>query len=279
MNPDKVIIRFEQVAEQTEGPVRRIVGLVKAKNMLRLFDASDLEANPRSAKAGAVTADIIDSIQRTPETFPFMTKGVLVGASDYEPLQRHRYELRFQNTRTEGILDGGHNMLAIGTYVLAEALGDERLFKKIKNWPDLKEAWVDNREDIEALRKDHDGDDGSRNGTLDFLVPLEILVPSELENEEVVDAFTSSLLEICAARNNNVELTLETKANKAGYYEELRRALPPAIASRVEWKTNDGGEVKVRDLLALIWIPLSVLDLPGDIKMSPRPFMQGKASA
>jgi len=71
----------------------------------------DLEANPRSAKAGAVTADIIESIQDTPETFPFKTKGVLVGASDYEPLQRHRYELRFENTKIEGILDGGHNML------------------------------------------------------------------------------------------------------------------------------------------------------------------------
>ena len=38
--------------------------------------------------------------------------------------------------------------------------------------------------------------------------------------------------------------------------------MPPAIASRVEWKTNDGGEVKVRDLVALAWIPLSVIDLP-----------------
>lgn len=231
MTPDKIVIRFEHhVAEQTEGPVRRIIGFVKAKNMLQLFDASDLEANPRSAKAGPVTADIIESIKEP--TFPFKTKGVLVGASDYEKLQRQRYELHFQNTRTEGILDGGHNMLAIGTFVLAEALGDERLFKKIKNWPDLKEAWVDNRDAIEALRKGHDEDNGdSRSGALDFLVPLEVLVPSELENEDVLQAFKSSLLDICAARNNNVELTLETKANKKGYYEDLRRALPPEIAN------------------------------------------------
>jgi hypothetical protein len=161
-------------------------------------------------------------------------------------------------------------MLALGSYVLAKALGDEGSFRKIKTWPDLKAAWEENREAIEALRKGHDEDSGSRSGTLDFLVPVEVLVPSDLENEDVVAAFTSSLLDISAARNNNVELTLETKANKKGYYEELRRALPPAIAGRVEWKTNDGGEVKVRDLLALAWIPLSVLDLPGEIKMPPQ---------
>jgi len=55
-------------------------------------------------------------------------------------------------------------------------------------------------------------------------------------------------------------LTLETKANKKGYYEDLRQALPRPMAERVEWKTNDGGDIKVRDLIALSWIPLSALD-------------------
>ncbi|MFQ3595207.1 MAG: hypothetical protein SNJ63_03745, partial [Sphingomonadaceae bacterium] len=41
-----------------------------------------------------------------------------------------------------------------------------------------------------------------------------------------------------------------------------RKALPKEIADRVEWKTNDGGEVKVRDLIAYAWIPLSVIQLP-----------------
>ena len=110
MNPDKIVVRFDQVTEQTEGPVKRVIGFVRAKNMLQLFDAADLEANPREAKAGAVTADIIESIRDTPETFPFKTQGVLVGASRYEALQRNRYELSFENPKIEGILDGGHNM-------------------------------------------------------------------------------------------------------------------------------------------------------------------------
>jgi hypothetical protein len=274
MNPESIVIRFEQVAEQSEGPVKRIVGFVRARNMLQLFDAADLEANPRSAKAGTVTAEIIDSIKHDPATFPFKTKGILVGASDYKQLQRNRYELHFENTKIEGVLDGGHNMLAIGSLIIARAIGDEKIIKKLKLWPDMKQAWEDNRAAIDALRKaqQEDGEDGP----LDFLVPIEILVPSDLESDSTVDEFNSSLLDICSARNNNVELTLETKANKKGFYEYLRKGLPKEIASRVEWKSNDGGEVKVRDIIALAWIPLSVVDLPVDIKIPPQNIYRNK---
>lgn len=261
MNPDKIVIRFDQVAEQTEGAVRRVVGFIRAKNMLQLFDAADLEANPREAKAGAVTADIIESISKTPGVFPFKTKGVLVGASNYEALQRNRYELRFENTKIEGILDGGHNMLAIGTYILSKALGDEQIIRRIKTWTQMKEAWDENRKAVDKLKNAEEGE----NGPLDFLIPLEVLVPSDLDNDETVTEFNHSLLDICAARNNNVELKLETKANQKGYYEQLRQALPDDIAERVEWKTNDGGDIKVRDLIALAWIPLSVIKLPEEL--------------
>jgi len=262
MNPDRILVRFDQgqVAEQVEGPVRRIVGFVKARNMLTLFDAADLEANPRSAKAGPVTDAIIESIVETPDTFPFKTKGVLVGASNYEKLERNRYELTFENLRIEGILDGGHNMLGIGTHILRLATGNERL--RLARWPDFKASWEKNRDLVKTLRESTSEDAGE--GPLDFLVPLEILVPSDLEDPAVTNEFSSSLLDICAARNNNVELKLETKANQKGFYEEFRKFLPPEIAERVEWKTNDGGDIKVRDLIALAWIPLSLVELPKD---------------
>lgn len=274
MNPENIVIRFEQVAEQSEGPVKRVVGFVRAKHMLQLFDAADLEANPRSAKAGTVTADIIESIKDDPETFPFKTKGILVGASSYKSLQRNRYELQFENTKLEGVLDGGHNMLAIGSLIISRALADEKIVKKLKFWPDMKQAWEEHRPAIEAMRKSQ-AEDGEK-GPLDFLVPIEILVPADLEDDDVVAEFNSSLLDICAARNNNVELTLETKANKKGFYEYLRKSLPKKIADRVEWKSNDGGDVKVRDVIALAWIPLSVIDLPVDIKIPPQNIYRNK---
>jgi hypothetical protein len=249
MKTSKVIIRFEQVAEQAHGSVRRLVGLMQAKNLLSLFDAADLEANPRSAKWGNVTASIVDSINHDPEVFPFKTKGVLVGSSDYEALQRQRYELRFADPATEGILDGGHNMLAIGAHILITALGDESVVKKLKTWDGFKDAWNENRDAVDAVKDE-----------LTFLVPVELLVPSDIEDDAVVTDFRSELLDICAARNNNAELTLETKANQRGFYEAIKEALPQDVAGRIEWKTNMAdADIKVRDIIALAWIPLSLL--------------------
>ncbi len=260
MNPSNIIIRFNTVAEQSSGPVLRIVGFVFARELIQLFDSADLEANPRSAKTGSVTEEIMDSIVDTPDIFVFKTKGILLGASDYERLQRQRYRVNFVNTQIEGILDGGHNTLAIGTHILTQALGSNTITRKIRNWPDFKDAWEKYRDEIEQLKKLKKEDDEYNENALDFLVPLEVLVPSDLESEESTEAFNNSLLSICSARNNNVQLTAETKANKKGFYEDLRDALPLDISKRVEWKTNDGGEIKVRDLIALAWIPLSVLE-------------------
>ncbi len=156
-------------------------------------------------------------------------------------------------------------MLAIGTEILSRVLNNSREVNKIKVWDDLKSAWCAHRDEVTAIKDD-----------LDFLVPLEIIVPSNLEDEDIVDQFRTSLLEICSARNNNVELTLETKANKRGYYEELRKLLPASIAQKIEWKTNDGGVIKVRDLIALAWIPLSVIDLPEPIIVPPQNIYRNK---
>ena len=249
MKPNKIIVKFEDVAEQANGPVKRLVGFVLARNMLSVFDAADLDANPRSAKAGAVTQAIIESIETDPTIFPFKTKGILLGSSSFSTLQRHRYELRFMDPQLEGVLDGGHNMLAIGTQILSRVIEDPRVIKRIKLWDDFKEAWVANRAAIDAIKDQ-----------LVFLIPVEVLVPIDAEDEDAVEAFKSSLLEICSARNNNAELTLETKANQRGYYDEIKKVLPAEIASRIEWKSNmAGGDVKVRDVIALSWIPLSKL--------------------
>ncbi len=259
MKPNKIIVKFEDVAEQVNGPVKRLVGFVLAKSMLSIFDAADLEANPRSAKAGAVTQAIIESIETDPTIFPFKTKGILIGSSSFATLQRHRYELRFMDPHLEGILDGGHNMLAIGTHILSRVIDDPRVIKRIKLWDDFKQTWIANRSAIDEAKEE-----------LTFLVPVEVLVPTDANDEEVVEQFKSSLLEICAARNNNAELTLETKANQKGFYEAIKQALPSEIALRIEWKSNmAGGDVKVRDIIALSWIPLSLLPLPKGVKAPP----------
>lgn len=247
-------LKFEQLSEQQAGFVNRITGLVKIKHLIPLIDELNLQANPRDSKVGQVTADIRESLTMTPEIFPFKSKGLLLAASDFNRLDRGRYSLNFNNPDLEGILDGGHNTLAIGLHILDLAFGadaDAKL-KPIKLWQDFKDLWDDSKDVVDEYRSNlEDGDDA-----LSTLVPVELLVPVDPEDPIILGDFNKSLLDICSARNNNAQLRAETKANAQGLFDDLKAKLPAEIAAMVEWRTNDGGEIKVTDIVALAWIPL-----------------------
>lgn len=289
MTTPKLIIRFALVAEQPNSRdeerlsaiasensiagIKRYTGFVRGRDLYSLFDHVSLEANPRAAKTGAVTAAIIESLDETPELFPFKSKGILIGTSTYEALQRNRFELTFTDPGSEGILDGGHNMLAIGIHMLS-TVATEREVNRIALWDDMKELWEKYRSELDEVKE-----------RFDFLVPVELLVPSDPEDVEAVQQFEMSVLDICAARNNNAQLTQETKSNKLGFYTEIRERLDPKIAARVEWKSNEwesseARPIKVRDLLALAWIPLNRANednlLPVDISVSPQNIYRNK---
>jgi len=256
MNPNKVIIKFEQVADQSNKAIRRLSGFVQAKYLVDLIDAADLNANPRSAKVGNVTEDIIDSIKKTKDIFPFKTKGILLAVSTPpKELERKRYELEFKDSEIEGILDGGHNTLAIAIYILNIATDEDRAIRRLKRWSDLKEIWSQYKDKVADIREQ-----------LDFLMPIEILVPAD-DTEEVQEAFHCAILDICAARNNNVQLLVDTKANQAGHYESIKFYLDSTIVDDVIWKTNEQGRIPARDIVMLSWIPLSLLPLPEGVKL------------
>lgn len=258
-------IKINQCSEQVVGPVRKLYGLLPPKSLVQLLDTDDLAANPRSAKKGSVTADIEDSL-RQPELFPAKTKGILLASSSYKALERDRYQLSFVEPETEGILDGGHNALAAGRHILREVGLTDRELNRVKDWDDFRKMWTENRNAI-----------GEVVDVLDFEMPVEVQVPANMHDEDVVETFRSSLLEICAARNNNVQLSEETKANKKGFYDIFKEHLPKSLSDVVEWKTNDGGRIKVRDIIALSWIPLSKLDLPDGIRVNPNQIYRNKA--
>ena len=117
-----VIIKFDFCAEQTVGQITKIVGFVKVKYLIPIIDILDLKANPRSSKTGPVTNAIQESIEKDPEVFPFKTKGILLASSQYERLDRNRIKVKPENFEIEGILDGGHNTLAIGLYILKKSM-------------------------------------------------------------------------------------------------------------------------------------------------------------
>lgn len=271
-----IVIRFEKLSRQSIGNITKIVGMVRAKYLIPIIDRLDLQANPRNSKTGTVTKEIQRSIENDPLLFPFKTKGLLLASSHYEEMERGRIRVTFDDRTTEGILDGGHNTLAIGLLILDRSMGyaraaglaDVKMPAGAKTWADFKQLWKKNRDLIqkyqESVRKSENSQPelGTQDEDLSFYVPVELLVPTDPDNPICAEEFSNNLLEICVARNNNAELTTGAKANQHGYFDDLADALnkvDPNVAERIEWKTNDGGDIKVQDFIALTWLVLKWL--------------------
>ena len=260
MKNQKVTIRFDEACSRDKYQLRRIEGTATVDSIIRLINVADLKANPREAKVGEVTDEIGESLSETPKLFHFKSKGILLAAGSCKARERNRFELTFDDEDIEGVLDGGHNLLAIALFILAKALGPagSKLLKTVRRWEHLQPLWKGHQEKIEAIR-----------GDLEFLTPVEIIFPQEGDSGR--DDFEDAVLDVARSRNNNAELTEETKANKAGFYDAIKDAIDPALVGEIEWKTNDGGRIKIRDLVALSWIALSKVDgeFPGKGDFSP----------
>lgn len=256
-NTFDVDIKFEEVGEQLLKTARRITGLVRIKYIGKLINALDLDANPRNSKVGPVTRAILETLEMSPELFPVKSKGILLGSSQYFALDgKGRFGLTFENRQLEGVLDGGHNLLAIGIFLLDKALENpeqKKELSKVKSWNDFKE--LHSKHFVEFEKFLSSGDE-----SLQHKVWVELIVPPS-DDSIAVERFEGVLLEIQEARNNNVQLSQSTKTNQSGYFEELKRFIDPKIAEKIEWKENDGGKIKVADLVALTWIPLMSLEM------------------
>lgn len=249
MTKKTLILRLQDKCQQEHVGLRKNIGLLDPKNMYVLIDNLTLNANPRLAKSGRVTDDIIDTLEKTPELFMYKSKGILLSSSKCETLERNRLRLTIENFELEGILDGGHNTFAIAKYFIS-CVSPEKS-KKIKRWDDLRDIWDNDKDSIlEALE--------SENSNLinNFFVPVEIISPINDNNS----FFDESIFEISSARNNNAELTATAKANYAGYYDKLAKKIDDKIADSIEWKTNEPNKrIKAQDIVSLSLIPIMYL--------------------
>lgn len=258
-----IIVKLEQATKQTHGGIVRVSGLAQGKYLYDLISNTDLKANPRASKDGAVVDAIRDSISQSENLHPFKTKGILLASARYRELDRGRFELTFEHEDLEGILDGGHNMLATTLEILSRAVKDEKVINRLSLWSEVHDAWRKYQDAVMDIRDEQT-----------FLVPVEILLPAQ-DDDDTIKEFREAIFEICEARNNNAQLSQETKDNKKGFYEALKNHIDPAIRSRIEWKTNDGGDIKARDIIALSLVPLSkIIDrLESEVKLTFTPNM------
>lgn len=251
-----VTLRFDECGTQNLFATKRIYGLVKLKQIASLIEILDLESNPRDSKVSSITNDIIETLETTPELYALKSKGILLAATRYSEKDRNRFELDFVDRSIEGVLDGGHNLLAIGHFLMQQVLGESKDLRELraaKIWSDFKGVF---NKHITKVQEFLVGDDP----VLQIMVPVELLLPLS-ESELDKNNFEKILIDIQEARNNNAQLKEETKTDKAGLFDDLKSYVDPAIKQRIEWRSNEQGDVKVADLIALTWIPLSALDL------------------
>jgi hypothetical protein len=269
------ILKYAHVSVQPSGDensIRRAVGFVNISQLLPILDSKALAPNPRSAKRNAIIEGILGTLNDTPELFRFKSKGLLISSHKVEELQRNRFRVVFEKEFVDGVLDGGHNLFAIGLFVLSQVVGEKET-KRIRTWEQLDQVWAAHRKEIEGLEFDPED-----------MVSVELLYPGS-NDEADQEAFDRAAFDISQARNANTEVKTEAFQNKLGFYDVLKDALPAELSQRVEWKPgvveqHEAKPISVRDIVALAWIPLNFANenklLPIDISVLPQNIYRNK---
>jgi hypothetical protein len=262
-NPkNTAILPFQQAIKQQIGPASRIVGLVRLKHFFELIEFENLHANPRESKKSDITLEIQESLEADPDIFPLLSKGVLIASTNAVELDRdHRYKLTFENREIEGILDGGHNTLAIGRFILSKVLetaAEKRELREAKDFQSYKKLYKKHWQAQQDFLKDP-----ANTEIAEILIPVELLIPQS-SSDFVIRDFIEVIPMVQEARNKNAQLTSKTWANHEGLFEELKKYVDLDLALNIEWKANAGGTIDVGNLLALAWIPLTVLMTESD---------------
>ena len=247
-------LHFKQGCKQEINGLTKVSGLVPLKHIVQLIQNIGLEGNPRESQLNPIAKEVIDTLETGPSLYPLKSRGLLLAASTFEELDRMRFHLYFDTERKEGVLDGGHNLLAIGHFSLRQALtGSKKLaeLSKAKKWFEFKDL-------VNRCKTEFDTWLESGAEELEILVPVELLLPLSSSSQDV-DRFRDDMFDIKAARNNNASLSIATRSNDMDLFHDLKENLDESIS--VEWKTNDGGVHKATDLVALAWPALIALGL------------------
>ena len=235
--------------------IQRISSSVSPYHFIRLVGVADNKINPRSARENGITSDIRETLEVSPNLFWLMSKGILIATENCKILDRGRVSLSTDGDR-EGIMDGGHNALAIAQYLITCLFPETKMFK---TWAECKFFWHNNEKEIIKRFNDAGGNDAFK-----FSIPIEIIFPGN-ENG-ALDEYYDTISQICTARNTNVQLKQATQDNQVGIYDILKSSL--CCSNRVIWKSGQVGDIKVEDIVSLAVIPLIFLQenkrLPND---------------
>lgn len=258
---NSLIIKLEHgnnAQKSIEGiKIQRISSSISPYHFIRLVAIADNQINPRAARENGITSDIRETLECYPEIFWLKSKGILLATENCKLLDRGRVSLTLDGAR-EGIMDGGHNALAIAQYIISNLYPKSKI---MKSWQDYKDFWREKEDEIIRLFNEAGGNDHFR-----FSIPIEIIFPGD--EDGALDEYYEMISQICTGRNTNVQLKQATQDNQVGIYETLKSNL--SCSDKVIWKSGQIGEFKVEDVISLADIPLIFLQenglLPKSIK-------------
>lgn len=230
--------------------INRISSSISPYHFIRLISVVDNKINPRSAKENGITSDIRETLEISPNLFWLMSKGILIATENCKLLDRGRISFTTDGER-EGIMDGGHNALAIAQFIVSKLYSGMKLFK---SWTDCKEFWRTNEKNIIDKFNEFGG-----NEAFPFSIPVEIIFPSEEDGG--LDEYYQTISQICTARNTNVQLKQATQDNQVGIYDILKESI--TCSSNVIWRSGQPGVIKAEDVISLAVIPLIFLQENG----------------
>ncbi len=268
-------IEIKDSSIQTGPKLLKIIGLLTAEELAKLMDVITLRPNPRSPNVNKITKAITHTLEHDPELLQYKTKGILA-AGQLLGRQGRKFNIDFSAPSYGGILDGGHNFLAIVRVMLIDAVRhkygslkkeDKRIRKevdKVRSLRDLIDKWKTYGECVKELvvalkslpEKAKRTDKTARK--FSFLLPIEIIVPREGTTDKEVKEI---IHEISVARNNNVQLKEVAIAQHKGSYELLKHILPEEVNSLVQWKSGENQcPIPPTKIVPLALLPLKKLE-------------------
>ena len=132
--------------------IGRITGYIDIAEFVTLMRDVDNKVNPRGAKYNRVVDAVHNTLSVDPELFWLKSKGLLLSTKNMqfglEGAERTCVSASFDDPSTEGVMDGGHTMLAVSSFILEVLFGD-KIAKK--DWKNCKEAWASKYADIVEL--------------------------------------------------------------------------------------------------------------------------------
>lgn len=247
----EILIKIEQAKPRYIEDFISITGFIEAKYLVDLIPGLDIsETNPRTpTDKSHVVSQIINTVDSKSDLFPLMSKGVLIAfynKPEYTSAKEDNFiDLSYNSDDKDGVLDGGHNLFAIGKYLLNKISSDAL---NILNWNDLRQAVNKNNSALKeiSLKKQ-------------ILVPIEIIHPrvDDISDNTKRKVFS----EISFARNTNIQLSRAALANYLKKFDYIKSVMGKKYQDRVVWQENDihlgEREIPVDLVIQIIWVVLS----------------------